>query len=84
MQGTQILIDMIRRVESKFPEWSAAQQLQGGIAAYNFGVSNVQSWEGLDRGTTNHDYSNDVVARAKFYRRAGLTIEDLLIPSNRG
>ena len=38
----------------------------GGVAAYNFGVNNVQSWANLDVGTTGGDYSNDVIARAQW------------------
>lgn len=38
----------------------------GGVAAYNFGVGNVRSWDHLDVGTTHNDYSNDVIARAQW------------------
>jgi len=38
----------------------------GGLAAYNAGVGNIQTWEGLDSGTTGNDYSNDVIARAQW------------------
>lgn len=38
----------------------------GGVAAYNFGIGNVRSWENLDVGTTGVDYSNDVIARAQW------------------
>jgi len=71
MHGTKILMDMIRGVGRKLPWWSPAQQLQGGIAAYNEGLGNVRTWKNLDVGTTHIDYSNDVVARAKFFRRNG-------------
>ena len=70
-QGTKILMGMITGVKKKFPCWSPAQQLQGGIAAYNEGLGNVRTWKNLDVGTTHDDYSNDVVARAKFFRRNG-------------
>ena len=36
------------------------------FAAYNFGVSNVQTWGGLDVGTTHNDCSNDVMAQAQY------------------
>ena len=36
------------------------------MAAYNFGVKNVQTWGGLDGGTTHDDYSGDVIARAQW------------------
>lgn len=48
-----------------------ANSSPGGVAAYNFGVSNVRSWEGLDRGTTGNDYSNDVMARAQRLQALG-------------
>lgn len=38
----------------------------GGVAAYNFGIRNVRSWANLDVGTTDGDYSNDVIARAQW------------------
>lgn len=38
----------------------------GGVAAYNFGIGNVRSWANLDVGTTDGDYSNDVIARAQW------------------
>lgn len=43
----------------------------GGIAAYNMGDGNVHSYENVDEKTTGKDYSNDVVARAKWYKRNG-------------
>ncbi|CAK8698365.1 unnamed protein product [Clavelina lepadiformis] len=74
-QGTKILADNLKAVKAKHPNWSPDQQLQGAIAAYNFGVDDVRSLKGLDRGSTNDDYSNDVVARAKFYRENGFRKE---------
>ncbi|KAK7107300.1 lysozyme g-like [Littorina saxatilis] len=65
------LIHYVQQVARKHPSWSKAQQLQGGVAAYNFGVSNVRSWSQLDIGTAGKDYSNDVIARAQFLRRQG-------------
>lgn len=41
----------------------------GGVAAYNFGVDDVRTWERLDVGTTNGDYSNDVIARAQYLKK---------------
>nr|CAB3263573.1 lysozyme g-like [Phallusia mammillata] len=72
-QGINILVDSVTAVQKKFPGWSKAQQLQGGIAGYNFGPKNVQSWERLDYTTKEgpRDYSNDVVARAQYYRENG-------------
>ncbi|KPP58167.1 Lysozyme g-like, partial [Scleropages formosus] len=67
-QGTQILVDFIKGVSVKFPKWPKEHVLKGGIAAYNFGIRNVQTYERLDIGTTNNDYSNDVVARAQWFK----------------
>ncbi|XP_048838895.1 lysozyme g-like [Brienomyrus brachyistius] len=70
-QGTQILIDSINEVKAKFPGWPKEHILKGGIAAYNFGSKNVKTYERLDVGTTGNDYSNDVVARAQWFKRNG-------------
>uniref|UniRef100_A0A3B3U1L6 Lysozyme g n=1 Tax=Poecilia latipinna TaxID=48699 RepID=A0A3B3U1L6_9TELE len=70
-QATGILVHFIKRIQNKFPNWSREQQLKGGIAAYNMGDGNVHSYENLDAITTGKDYSNDVVARAKWYKRYG-------------
>ncbi|XP_061767553.1 lysozyme g-like [Nerophis ophidion] len=70
-QGTGILIGFIVEIRNTFPDWTAEQQLKGGIAAYNFGARNVQTLAGMDRGTTGHDYSSDVVARSQWYNTDG-------------
>lgn len=43
----------------------------GAIAAYNMGDGNVHSYENVDAHTTGRDYSNDVVARAQWYKTNG-------------
>ncbi|XP_067353600.1 lysozyme g-like isoform X1 [Channa argus] len=43
----------------------------GGIAAYNMGDGNVYSYDKVDEYTTGGDYSNDVVARAQWYKKYG-------------
>lgn len=45
--------------------------VSGGISAYNAGVGNVRTYEGMDIGTTGNDYANDVVARAQWFKRNG-------------
>ncbi|XP_077427526.1 lysozyme g-like isoform X2 [Vanacampus margaritifer] len=70
-QGTEILIGFINGIEKKFPNWTPEQQLKGGIAAYNIGLTGVQTYERMDVGTTGDDYSSDVVARAQWYKRQG-------------
>ncbi|XP_023268545.1 lysozyme g-like [Seriola lalandi dorsalis] len=69
-QATGILVYFIQRISEKFPNWSREEQLKGGIAAYNMGDGNVTS-KNVDERTTGGDYSNDVVARAQWYRRNG-------------
>ncbi|XP_041711225.1 lysozyme g-like isoform X2 [Coregonus clupeaformis] len=70
-QGTEILIEFIKRIQKKFCSWTKEQQLKGGIAAYNKGEDCVKSYEEVDAKTTEMDYSNDVVARAQWFYRHG-------------
>jgi len=70
-QGTQILIDMINCVKSNHRTWTQDQDLKGGLSAYNAGCGNVQSYEGMDVGTTGNDYGNDVTARSQWYKQNG-------------
>ncbi|XP_072269369.1 lysozyme g-like [Pyxicephalus adspersus] len=71
LQATEILIDMYRAIKAKFPSWSASQVMKGALAAYNMGPGNVHSFESVDSNTTGRDYSNDVVARANFFKANG-------------
>ncbi|XP_078136157.1 lysozyme g-like [Sander vitreus] len=70
-QATEILVYFIGRIRNKFPGWSTEQQLKGGIAAYNMGDGSVHSYDDVDGSTTGGDYSNDVVARAQWYKNNG-------------
>lgn len=70
-QGTGILIDMINGVSANHRTWSKDMKLKGGISAYNAGVSNVQTYDNMDVGTTGNDYANDVTARAQWYSQNG-------------
>ncbi|XP_067237939.1 lysozyme g-like [Chanodichthys erythropterus] len=70
-QGTEILIGSIKEIKAKFPQWTQEQCFKGGISAYNAGVKNVRTYERMDVGTTGGDYSNDVVARAQWYKSKG-------------
>ncbi|KAG7458507.1 hypothetical protein MATL_G00220960 [Megalops atlanticus] len=70
-QATGILTGFIDEMKSKFPSWTPEQCLKGGLAAYNMGPSSVTSYQQVDARTTGRDYSNDVVARAQFYKRQG-------------
>ncbi|CAM5075140.1 unnamed protein product [Natator depressus] len=71
LDATQILVGMIKGIQKKFPRWTKEQQMKGGISAYNGGLGNVRSYVNMDIGTPGDDYANDVVARAKFYKRNG-------------
>lgn len=53
------------QVKKDHPDWPPEQQLRGAIAAYNFGPDDVRTISGMDRGTDNDDYSNDVWARSQ-------------------
>lgn len=67
-QATGILVYFIAQIRKKFQDWSEAQQLKGAIAAYNTGDGRVRSYSKVDENTTGKDYSNDVVARAQWYK----------------
>ncbi|MGJ3250907.1 MAG: D-Ala-D-Ala carboxypeptidase family metallohydrolase [Elainellaceae cyanobacterium] len=66
-QAAEIIADNLRRVQARHPDWEDAYILKGAVAAYNFGVSNVRTKDGIDDGTTGDDYGSDVIARAQFY-----------------
>uniref|UniRef100_A0A8C3FFL7 Lysozyme g n=1 Tax=Chrysemys picta bellii TaxID=8478 RepID=A0A8C3FFL7_CHRPI len=71
LDATQILIGMIKGIQKKFPRWTKEQQLKGGISAYDGGLGNVRSYVNMDIGMPGNDYANDIIARAKFYKRNG-------------
>ena len=57
---------MIAGVTKKHPNWPRFYQIKGGIAAYNFGVKNVQTIKGIDKGTSHENYSYDVLNRKMY------------------
>ncbi len=63
-QAAGILDGYKAQVEARHPSWQEEQQLRGALVAYNSGISNVQSIERMDIGTTGDDFSADVWARA--------------------
>lgn len=71
-QAAEMLSGFRKKVKAKHPSWSEALQLKGAVAAYNFGVDDVQTIAGLDKGSTNDDYSSDIWARALFYEGEGI------------
>ncbi|RXN09294.1 lysozyme g [Labeo rohita] len=70
-QAIEILIGFIKEIKVNFPKWTQEQCFKGGIAAYNKGVKRVISYETIDAKTTGLDYSNDVVARAQWFKSKG-------------
>ncbi|XP_041430321.1 lysozyme g-like [Xenopus laevis] len=70
-QATGILVDFILGCKMKFHGWTPEQQLKGGIAAYNCGLSRVDNYAHVDMHTTGKDYSNDVVGRAQWFKQNG-------------
>ncbi|MBM5816019.1 MAG: hypothetical protein FJ083_05360 [Cyanobacteria bacterium K_Offshore_surface_m2_239] len=56
------------QVQRKHPGWADEFVLKGACVAYNSGVSNVQTINGMNSGTTHNDYGDDVIARAQFAR----------------
>ncbi|KAM5180646.1 lysozyme G-like [Mantella aurantiaca] len=71
LQATNILCYMFGKIEKKFPSWKPHQVMKGALSAYNMGPDNVKSFDKIDSCTTGKDYSNDVVARAQFYKDHG-------------
>ncbi|XP_073526630.1 lysozyme g-like [Phyllobates terribilis] len=71
LQCTQILASMFTAIHQKFPGFTKEDQMKGALAAYNAGPGNVTNLHDPDSRTTGKDYSNDVVARAKFFKRRG-------------
>jgi hypothetical protein len=56
------------QLQNKHPSWSKSNILKGACVAYNSGVDNVRTIEGMNLGTTGGDYGDDVIARAqKFF-----------------
>ncbi|KAL4694417.1 hypothetical protein H8959_013682 [Pygathrix nigripes] len=63
-QATGILTERFKAIQKKFPTWSAAQHLRGGLSAFKSGIEAITTLEDI-----NNDFVNDIIARAKFYKR---------------
>ncbi|KAM6178067.1 lysozyme g-like protein 1 [Rhynchocyon petersi] len=63
---TEVLVGGIKEIQRKFPTWTPDQYLRGGLCSYNGGVSHVRGTQDL-----NCEFCNDVLARAKYYKRHG-------------
>ncbi|XP_040192288.1 lysozyme g-like [Rana temporaria] len=72
LQATEILIYMLGAIKKKIPSWPTSHVMKGALSAYNKGPDSVKSFDSTDCRTTGKDYANDVVARAKFYKRNGI------------
>ncbi|XP_036967425.1 lysozyme g-like [Acanthopagrus latus] len=70
-QAIDILIEFLSCIKNNFPDWSKERQLKGGIAAYHAGPLAIHSYEEVDAKTYGGDFSNDVVARAQWYKSKG-------------
>ncbi|WP_347989905.1 transglycosylase SLT domain-containing protein [Methylomonas sp. AM2-LC] len=66
-QASTLLNAFLQQITCHYPHWPAARQLQAAVVAYNAGVKNVKTLQGMDIGTTHNDYSNDVWARALYF-----------------
>ncbi|GFR84873.1 goose-type lysozyme 2 [Elysia marginata] len=71
MMVHELFMPYIKMVKNKHRSWTQEMVLQGAVAAYNFGVKNVQTWSRLDVGSWNNDFSNDVIARAQYLHTLG-------------
>ncbi|XP_042102359.1 lysozyme g-like protein 2 isoform X1 [Ovis aries] len=66
LQAVGILTDRIKAIQKKFPSWSVAQHLKGGLSAFKSGTEAIATSADIQA-----DYVNDVLARAKFYKKHG-------------
>ncbi len=66
VDAARILKNDLAQVKKDHGNWSEAKQLQGAVAAYNFGTKSVVTQAGIDKGTTGGDYSSDVWERARY------------------
>ncbi|XP_004686216.1 PREDICTED: lysozyme g-like protein 2 [Condylura cristata] len=64
LQAVGILTDRIKMIQKKFPTWTVAQHLKGGLSAYKSGADAIVTPMDID-----NDLVNDLLARAKFYKR---------------
>ncbi|XP_051847095.1 lysozyme g-like protein 2 [Antechinus flavipes] len=65
-QAVKILTDKIKAIQRKFPTWTMTQHLKGGLSAYKSGIDAI-----VTPNDVENDYTNDILARCKFYKRHG-------------
>lgn len=66
-QAARILKEYKGLMDKRFPNWPEEQRWRAAVAGYNAGPNNVKDSE-VDKYTDGHDYSKDVMERAKAYR----------------
>ena len=66
-QAVGVFVNFLQQVQVEHPDWEDEFVLKGAAAAYNSGVNNIVTKDGMDIGTTGDDYGSDVIARAQFY-----------------
>uniref|UniRef100_G3W6E3 Lysozyme g-like protein n=1 Tax=Sarcophilus harrisii TaxID=9305 RepID=G3W6E3_SARHA len=66
-QNVERLNMRIKEIQRRFPTWTTDQYLRGGLCAYDEGIGYVRSNQDL-----GCDFCNDVLARARYYKRHGL------------
>ncbi|XP_010641503.1 lysozyme g-like protein 1 [Fukomys damarensis] len=65
-QMTKVLTTRIKEIQRTFPTWTPDQYLRGGLCSYSGGAGFVRSGQDL-----RCDFCNDVLARAKYFKRHG-------------
>jgi Transglycosylase SLT domain len=66
----KIFSGYLKSVIENHPLWDDKYLLEGALVAYNSGVENVQTIEGMNKGTTGKDYGSDALARSQeFYKQ---------------
>ncbi|XP_004633248.1 lysozyme g-like protein 1 [Octodon degus] len=65
-QMTNVLTSTIKEIQRTFPTWTPTQYLRGGLCAYGRGSGFIRSSQDL-----SCDFCNDVLARAKYFKRHG-------------
>ncbi|KAM5251228.1 lysozyme g-like protein 1 [Hipposideros larvatus] len=65
-QMTEVLTHRIKDIQRRFPTWTPDQYLRGGLCTYVGGPGYVRSTQDL-----GCDFCNDVLARAKYFKRHG-------------
>ncbi|XP_043846389.1 lysozyme g-like protein 1 [Dromiciops gliroides] len=66
VQVIESLTTRIKEIQRRFPTWTTDQYLRGGLCAYGEGRGYVRSNQDL-----GCDFCNDVLARARYYKRRG-------------